>query len=423
MRAKKERFLIIVKKTLLGIGILIIFVAIVTVLKKNDNSGPSLVKATVTVLAADVYVKPAGSDSFKQVKDTAEVTAGSEIKTSATGRASISYPNDTVTTLDTDSYIKISVLDSNGQKSRIELLVGSVWAKVKNVLATEDFYEVNTENTVASVRGTIFGVSHKDGITNTYGVESNVKVSLLDKTTGKPINTTSVEITSNEKVSVDKKMAEEKRPIVKKLFENNDYTRQDMKKMIEKTMEQSDLRDDKVKNFMKKVIERNNNDAEFIKKIRERRLDILNGTPTPSRTPSPSATPKTSPTVTPTTSATATPTSSATPTPTQSNIPGAVVSPTPTPSIDTSPILESVTPKTVTAGNQFAVNGRYFTIGRDTKQITGVSVGGIAAQFTVLDSLTIFVTPPANLQPGIYDIGATTNSGSVLLLKQAITIQ
>lgn len=411
------------KKTLLGVGILIIFVVIVTVLKKDDIQGPSAVKATVTVLTTDVYVKPAGSDSFKQIKDTAEVTAGSEIKTSATGRASISYPNETVTTLDNDSYIKISILDSNGQKSRIELLVGSVWAKVKNVLATEDFYEVNTENTVASVRGTIFGVSHKNGVTSTYGVESKVKVSVLDKTTGKPIDSTSIEITSSEKVSVNREEAQEKKNLAKKLFENDDYTRQDMKKMIEKTMEQQDLRDEKVKSFMKKVIERNDSDKEFMKKIRERRLDILNGTPTPSKTPSPSVTPKASSTATPTASVTPTPTSSATPTPSQTSAPSTLLSPTPTPSVDTSPILESVTPRSVSTGTQFIVNGRYFMVGRDTKQITGVSVGGIPAQFTVLDSLTIFITPPTSLQPGIYDVGATTNSGSILLLKQAITIQ
>jgi len=414
MRHKRERFLT-VKKTLIGVGILIIFVAIVSVLKKGDDQqSGSTVKATVTVLATDVYIKSAGDNSFKQISETAEVMAGAEIKTSATGRASIAYPNDTVTTLDSDSYIKISVLEAKGQKSKIELLAGSVWAKVKNVLAADDFYEVNTENTVASVRGTIFGVSHKNGVTNTYGIESKVRVRLRDKTTGQPIDSTAVDITSSEKISVDKKSAESKLALVKKLFENDDYTRPEMKKMIEKTMEEKDLRDDNVKTFMRKVVERNNSDKEFIQKLRDRRLIILNGA-TPSKTPSPSVTPKTTPT--------ATPTASVTPTPSQSTIPGAIVSPTPTSTPDTSPILESVVPKTVSIGNQFTLNGRYFTIGRDTKQITSVSVGGMPAQFTVLDSLTIFVTPPANLQPGIYDVGATTNSGSILLLKQAITIQ
>ncbi len=392
-------------------------------LKQNDGQqAGSPAKATVTVLTADVYVKSAGSDSFKQVKESAEVTAGAEIKTSATGRASISYPNDTVTTLDADSYIKISVLEAEGQKSRIELMVGSVWAKVKNVLATDDFYEVNTENTVASVRGTIFGVSHKNGVTNTYGIESKVRVRLRDKATGHPIDSTAVDITSSEKISVDKKAAEAKLALAKKLFENDDYTRGDMKKMIEKTMEQEDLRDEKVKTFMRKVIERNGDDKEFIEKLRQRRLNILNGTatPTPSKTPTPSVTPKTSPTASP--SASPTPTLSATPTPSQSTIPGAIVSPTPTPSVDMSPIIESVAPKTVSIGNQFTLNGRYFIV-KNVKQITGVSVGGIAAQFTVLDELTIFVSPPANLQPGVYDVGATTNSSSILLLKQAITIQ
>ncbi len=376
----------------------------------QENAPYSLI-----VLGADVSVKHEGQTAYTIVTDTVEVYQGSEIKTSTTGRASLVYPNGTITGIEEDSELKIAVLDEGGNKSRLELIFGGAVSKIKNSLTGSDYYEVQTENVVASVRGTMFTTQFRNKKSEVSGIENTVRVQARDPKLKKIIEGVLTDVKTGEKTEVNSDDLPSRTKVMRAITMNDeDFRKQALKKNIINHFEREDMDNAQVRMFMRKIKERNLTDRPFIEKMKARHLDEGDTLISPTLTPRVSPTPTRSATPNPTVIRTATPVPTATAT--------ATPVPTPTPTaVVYQPILESVYPRSLSAGQQFTLNGSYFKTSSGISQISAVHVGATAVQFSVLDSLTIFGYAPQ--LPGTHDVSITTKEGRKLTLTQALTIQ
>ncbi|MEK7124891.1 MAG: FecR family protein [Patescibacteria group bacterium] len=362
---------------------------------------------TLAVLNTTVSVKSIGESEFRVVSGQVEVQEGDEIQTDTRGRAKLLYPNGTITTLEADTHLKIEALQNDGDRSRLTLLLGSIWSKVSNILGTGDYYEIETENTVASVRGTVFATEFRNRRSRVVGIEGRVRTQARDPIKKQLIEGAATDITSGEEISIDsQQLPKVQRELVKTSVSTENLRTQFIKRNIEDLSREDvkDIKEEHFQNFVKRVRDVNAEDRKFVETIIEHRLILESAPSSPSVTPSPTRSPLTSPTVSPSPKVTPSPT----------------LSPSP---LTIKPTIKSVSPKTTTRGNTIAVNGDGFMAGRNVPQIKGASLNKKSVPFAVIDSLTLFADVPTDVVPGTYDVEVTTITGEVLILPQALIVQ
>lgn len=156
--------------------------------------------ATVSVLDKGVFVIDTKTANNNQVEVTSSTTVelATTVKTNSDGRALVAMESGKII-VDKDSELALADLPK-GQTSGT-LNAGSVWSQVEKIFDKGEFYEIKTQNTVASVRGTSFGVSIKNGETTVYVTKGIVKVT--PKKDGVLEDDKSLMITAGNKATVD----------------------------------------------------------------------------------------------------------------------------------------------------------------------------------------------------------------------------
>ncbi|MBX4190022.1 FecR family protein [Candidatus Parcubacteria bacterium] len=337
-----------------------------------DNQSPTPT-AVLTVVNNSVNVKDPTGVAFKEVPNgSLAVKEGSVVKTSLTGRAIIESANQT-TVVDKNSEFTLVTQEEN--KTKIKLDSGNLWATVKKVLGKDEYYQIETPNAVATVRGTSFWVSYINNKTVVLVSESKVSVQSIDPNTKKPIGD-EVIIQQGQKGSVTTGGTPKAESI----------TETDKK-------------------------------SEWYQ---------FNQKGSPSPTPKPSPTPTKVPTKSPTPTASPKPTAIQTPvpTPTPTPIPKATIAPTPTPTptptpAPAEPTLKSVVPNILSMNSDskdFFINGTKLT---GAKQVL---VGQTSIKFFASGSETIVGTAD-QVGPGVYDVSVVVSTGAKLTLSKALTIR
>jgi hypothetical protein len=382
------------KQKIFIIGFFVVL-AIVAIIKIRPNSsqqeGVASEQYRLIVLAGDVTLKRSGAADVA-VTDTIEVMAGDQITTSVTGRARLRWPNGTLTTIEEDSKITISELSDGGSRSRIELIFGDMWSRVTRILGSGEYYEVQTQDTVAAVRGTTFRTTYRNRKARVQTLESKVRV-VARRADGTTDDSTAVDVTADTQADFDG--AAPARRIALRKITSEEFR----ERVIQRILRERDLRDDEVRGATDSPAP----SASSSPVVTVRPTVSVTIVPTPVRTSTPTPTPTPVPSLIPTLSPLATPT------------------PTPTPSLEVS--LNRLLPSAINAGETFVIEGSNFISGRNISQIAGVTVGGQAAlDFAIIDSADMFVTP-AQIGSGVFDVVVTTKTGSVLTLKGALTIR
>lgn len=133
--------------------------------KRTENS------FTVLVDEGDVFY--GDGKKFTRINDQQiELHNGTFIKTDL-GKAQIILADNSVITIDQFTSIQIT---TETKKTTISQLYGKTWHRVRELIELGE-YRVETDNTVAAVRGTVFGVVvGGDGSTEVYGVEDELEV-------------------------------------------------------------------------------------------------------------------------------------------------------------------------------------------------------------------------------------------------------
>lgn len=166
----------------------------------KNSSAPSSVatslgQTTVTILEPGVFTKM-GTDGEKEVTEkeviSQENTSGLTVRTNEKGRALIQSKSGTMT-LDHNSEITIDSLEVG--KTSATLAFGSVWSQVEKIFEQGEFYEIKTQNAVASVRGTSFGVINDKSTTAILVSKGKVQAT--------PKNQKTAELYTDKGVTVD----------------------------------------------------------------------------------------------------------------------------------------------------------------------------------------------------------------------------
>ncbi len=108
------------------------------------------------IFQAGIALKLPDSETFVEGKDGQEIPVGTILKTDATGRAQVLYPNGSVTRVDFNSQMQLEEFSNNGFQAKVKLSSGRIWSRVVKLLGKESF-QTESQNLVASIRGTSFG--------------------------------------------------------------------------------------------------------------------------------------------------------------------------------------------------------------------------------------------------------------------------
>lgn len=375
-----------------GILIGIVAVVAVLVLRSGSDSLPNdqangANNVRIAVLDNDVLLKNLDNAEFNKIEKESNASEGSEIKTSSSGRASLLYPNATIANLAESSHLIIKNLENNSKRSKLRLVVGGIWSKIENILGTGDAYEIETENMVASVRGTIFAVEFHDGVSWIASFENKIIVTAINPKTGEAIEGGIVELNAGEKTIIDNKaMPSKSNPLKQSLITAVDLERKIVKNNII--------------NFL------NTPSVKVIWVRLKQASPLPTPTPKPDSISSPQATPSPTPSLV-----------------IKPKTIQAISSPTPTPipTPEPKPVITSVTPvklqKSEKGNVEFAINGQYLTGAKN------VFLNQFELQFFALDSFTIFATVGPNIEPGIYDVSVVVANGEKLTLPRALEVQ
>ncbi|PIR41666.1 MAG: hypothetical protein COV30_02385 [Candidatus Yanofskybacteria bacterium CG10_big_fil_rev_8_21_14_0_10_37_15] len=179
-------------KTVIGIIIIVGIVAIFGLKNKesqdkkdispNTSSSPS----TLTVINNQIQVKNFEGSDFENITEKSiQVNQGSLVKTSSTGRGILESDNETTTIIDKNSEIRVAQSEQN--KTKIELESGNLWSRVKKVFGQGEYYQIETNNAVATVRGTNFGTFFSDKQTIFMVSEGDVLAISINPETKKQI--------------------------------------------------------------------------------------------------------------------------------------------------------------------------------------------------------------------------------------------
>ncbi|MHB8127112.1 MAG: hemoblobin-interacting domain-containing protein [Desulfitobacteriaceae bacterium] len=151
-----------------GVQLLLSLLFCLLVLGSNYTFNIPIVEAEESISVAkldavqgSVFVKRGGGYRESQGSNGMLLGQGDSVRTGLDGTAKIIFDSVSETTIDAESEVVISKLDTTGATSQVSLRVwtGSIWNKVKSLLNIDDQYEVETPTAVMGVRGTLYLVN------------------------------------------------------------------------------------------------------------------------------------------------------------------------------------------------------------------------------------------------------------------------
>jgi len=204
------------KTILIGlISIIVIVSGIIIFINKDSKNNfedntkepaeETIAKPWIEVLNPSVFEIKNDSE-LQELQTGDEIEQGTTIKTNEIGLANIYLPDGSVIRIDseTEFILEEGFFDSKNEKLvvRIMLASGRLWSKIFELSTPDSLWEVKTANTVATVRGTAFGIEYADGKTGVIGSENEVTVSAIDPQTKKIIEKSKVVITPNNFIEI-----------------------------------------------------------------------------------------------------------------------------------------------------------------------------------------------------------------------------
>lgn len=353
----------------------------------SPSGSATLEQGLLVAVQSSVELKRSGQATYETISRSTSISQGDAVRTDGKGRARIKWPNGTITVVEEDSEIIITTLQDGGNKSSIQLVLGDVWAKVNRVLGTGEYYEIESDDAVAAVRGTVFRMRHRNKETSVQGIERTVRLTRKDAQ-GK----------RNEASAVD----------LPEGFVSDRIVRLGQGQVSGTPIPLRRLTD----------VERKERVLQRILQEYDRLNELFSSSPTQVPVASLQATvsSRPSPTLAPVISPLATPAPTLIPVTLQTPLPTPSAAPTPVPVA-----LQSTFPSTISSGETFSLEGSGFTVGRNTPTIASVIVGSTPAAFSIVGFSSIFVT--SALGAGVYDVSVVTVEGRKVTLPNAITIR
>lgn len=153
----------------------------------GEKVGETSEKAWVEVVNRGVYLVNADGTLGSELKTGDEVQSGQTLMTDNVGLANLYFSDGSVVRLETQTKIDLKDFEYfSGNKTlkvKIFLQSGRIWSRIKALMTTQSYWEVQTANAVAAVRGTSFGVVYVPGQTTIIGSVHLINVNAVDPQT------------------------------------------------------------------------------------------------------------------------------------------------------------------------------------------------------------------------------------------------
>ncbi len=211
--------------------VVLLLVAGVWWVKNKKSAGPSAPMGALEALAQDGIIlevlKGQVKVSFEGEEKTLTAPVGQEVEpgviitTLAGSQANLVFPNGSVARLDEETSVNLNEFLDEAQSSSVKLQLnsGNLWSRVQRLLDKETSYEVQTANTVAVVKGTVFNLAYKEGKTKLEVLDKKVVIKAIDPKTKQALAGGEAEVESGKAVELDEKSPPTaQRPIVVKVL-------------------------------------------------------------------------------------------------------------------------------------------------------------------------------------------------------------
>lgn len=183
---KSKIIIIVVILLVLGFGGFAFFQSKITV-NANEQTRP-----WIEVTADSVWTVDSSTGEPKEdLTNGDELANGDIIATNNSGSAIIHFPDSSVARLEPNSKITIEETnydpDSGEMSVKLKITAGNLWSKIFDLASTSSTWQVESSNTVATVRGTAFGFSIESNSSWIIGSEHSVNVKPIDVASGNPV--------------------------------------------------------------------------------------------------------------------------------------------------------------------------------------------------------------------------------------------
>ena len=191
------------------VGVIIIVVAITAFFllrgeeAVTESAVVSISPTLATTLAPDMTLITTNNSKPQTVGSSTPIYVGDTLTTSHTGRGLLQWTNGTTALLDYDTKLTLEENDRTGTHVRGSLGAGTIWTRVEKVFGKGEYYEIKTQNAVAVVRGTSFGISYKGGMTALHVATGTVNLIPVDPSTGEPLEGKEVLVSGGNKATLD----------------------------------------------------------------------------------------------------------------------------------------------------------------------------------------------------------------------------
>jgi len=141
-------------------------------------------KGWIEVIDRGVYLVNTDGTLGSELKTGDEVQSGQTVMTDQTGLANLHFSDGSVARLETQTKVDLKDFEyfpgNKTLKVKIFLQSGRIWSRIKALMTTQSYWEVQTANAVAAVRGTSFGAVYFPGQTTIIGSVHLINVNAID---------------------------------------------------------------------------------------------------------------------------------------------------------------------------------------------------------------------------------------------------
>lgn len=132
-------------------------------------------KVFLNIESGSAKAMPVGSADWQNAPDKIYLYRGERLKTGADGRVTLTFFDQSILRMDTDSEVMFSALTRKNSTYRIEteFVAGNLWAKISRIANPDSAFSLTTDWLTIDTRGAIFAASYPGTV---YVMEGNVQV-------------------------------------------------------------------------------------------------------------------------------------------------------------------------------------------------------------------------------------------------------
>ncbi|MEI6296838.1 MAG: FecR domain-containing protein [bacterium] len=166
--------------------------------KEAEVISPIAKGGWIEVLSGKAFliVSKDGIEAKNELSTGDSVGEGSVISTNETGKSSIHLFDGSVLRISPSTRFTIKSAEYNKDSGKLileaSLSIGKIWSKIIELATPDSIWKVETSNTVATVRGSAFGVSSDGKKSEIYGSQHKIAVDVIDPKTKEKIKTQSI---------------------------------------------------------------------------------------------------------------------------------------------------------------------------------------------------------------------------------------